>query len=81
MHVHTIPYDSGLVALAGDLHCDSHERAGLDPIEAGGLADLPWTRLDALIVTGDLANSPYPWEPRPAGELPLSKLCLLEPAR
>ena len=58
MLVHTIPYDSGLVALIGDLHYDSYAWAGLDPIEAGGLADLPWTRLDALIVTGDLANHP-----------------------
>ncbi len=59
MPSHVIPYDSGLVALIGDFHYDSHVRAGLDPIEAGGLAGLPWTRLDALIITGDLANSPY----------------------
>ncbi|MDT8853443.1 metallophosphoesterase [Paracoccaceae bacterium Fryx2] len=64
MSVHTIPYDSGLVALVGDLHYDNHDRAGLDPIESGGLSGLPWTRLDALIVTGDLANSPcVSWRP------------------
>lgn len=59
-----IPYDSGLVALVGDLHFDHYGRAEVDPIVAGGLSDLPWPRLDALIVTGDLANSPLRhWRP------------------
>lgn len=64
MPVHTIPYTSGLVAVISDLHYDSHILADLDPIEAGGLTGLPWSRLDALLIAGDLANSPSRnWRP------------------
>jgi len=64
MSPHVIPYDSGLIAMVGDLHYENHSPAGLDPIGAGGLSDLPWIKLDALIVTGDLANSPRDnWRP------------------
>ena len=53
-----IPYRSGRIAVLADLHWDSYPRIGTNPIDAHDLhQDLEWG-VDALIVTGDLANGP-----------------------
>ena len=53
----TIPFQTGTLVVLGDLHFDSYQRCGLDPIKTWGLEDILW-EADALILAGDLTNGP-----------------------
>ncbi|UWQ74422.1 metallophosphoesterase [Leisingera sp. M658] len=55
-----IPYQTGKVAVLADLHLDSYRNIGKEPFESHGLdSSLQWAELDALIIAGDLANTPF----------------------
>ena len=55
---HTIPYESGRIAILADFHIDSYERAGENVVTASGLERLFDGSLDALLIAGDLTNGP-----------------------
>ncbi|SFD50167.1 Calcineurin-like phosphoesterase [Sulfitobacter brevis] len=54
----TIPYDSGRIAILSDLHADTYQRRGADPITSLGLHAIVNDSLDALIIAGDLTDGP-----------------------
>ncbi|WP_123792855.1 metallophosphoesterase family protein [Pacificibacter maritimus] len=55
----TIPFNSGRIAVLGDLHLDHWQRIGRNPLKDFQLEALLRTDFDALIVAGDLINGPW----------------------
>lgn len=60
----TIPFNSGRLAVLGDLHLDHWQRIDRNPITDFQLEALLRADLDALIVAGDLINGPSTNWPR-----------------
>ena len=54
----TIPFNTGRIAVLGDLHLDHWRRIGRNPIDDFRLEQLLRSDLDALFIAGDLFNGP-----------------------
>jgi len=54
----TIPFNSGRIAVLSDLHANTYEHRGTDPITALGLHSIVNDTLDGLIIAGDLTDGP-----------------------
>ncbi|UWR33016.1 metallophosphoesterase [Sulfitobacter sp. W027] len=56
----TIPFNSGRIAILSDLHANTYDHRGTDPIASLGLHGIVNDTLDALIIAGDLTDGPAP---------------------
>ncbi|WP_435988605.1 metallophosphoesterase [Sulfitobacter sp. SH24] len=54
----TIPFNSGRIAILSDLHANTYEHRGTDPIASLGLHAVVNDTLDGLIIAGDLTDGP-----------------------